>query len=66
MTFELIRMGWPNTAAIAALAMMPIMALTVTTDRRPHAAPTELAVVCQMPATCTLLAAAAESNDILQ
>ena len=31
MTFELVRMGWPNTAAIVALAMMPIVALTTTT-----------------------------------
>ena len=62
MTFELIRMGWPNTAAIVALAMMPIMALTVATDRRPNAAPTELAAVCPMPAACTVLAA----DDILQ
>ena len=27
MTFDLIRAGWPNTAAILALAMMPIVAL---------------------------------------
>ena len=28
MTFELVRMGWPNTAAILALAIMPVVALT--------------------------------------
>lgn len=27
MTFDLIRAGWPNTAAILALALMPIVAL---------------------------------------
>lgn len=27
MNFELVRAGWPNTAAIVALAIMPIVAL---------------------------------------
>ena len=27
MTFDLVRIGWPNTAAILALAIMPIVAL---------------------------------------
>lgn len=27
MTFELVRIGWPNTAAILALALIPIVSL---------------------------------------
>ena len=27
MTFEMVRMGWPNTAAIVVLAVMPIVSL---------------------------------------
>jgi hypothetical protein len=27
MTFELIRMGWPNSAAIMALALLPLVAI---------------------------------------
>jgi hypothetical protein len=27
MTFEMVRMGWPNTAALLALAVMPIVVL---------------------------------------
>ena len=30
MTFDLVRMGWPNTAAILALAVMPIVALATS------------------------------------
>ena len=37
MTFDLVRIGWPNTAAILALAMMPIVALATVADRRPAA-----------------------------
>jgi len=33
MNFELIRMGWPNTVAIAALAMVPIVALAAIPQR---------------------------------
>jgi hypothetical protein len=27
MTFELVRMGWPNSAAIVALALLPAVAI---------------------------------------
>jgi hypothetical protein len=27
-TFQLVRLNWPNTAAIAALALLPMIALT--------------------------------------
>ena len=29
MTFDLVRLGWPNTAALLALALMPAVALTL-------------------------------------
>lgn len=28
MTFELVRIGWPNSAAILALIMLPVVAMT--------------------------------------
>ena len=38
MTFELMRLNWPNTAAILALMMMPMVALaTLTPAGRPAA-----------------------------
>lgn len=66
MTFELMRMGWPNTAAIAALAMMPIVALTTITDRRPNAEHASAASICQTPAACTVVAAAAAVDTTLE
>ena len=33
MTFDLICAGWPNTAAILALAMMPVVALATGRNR---------------------------------
>ena len=62
MTFKLVRMGWPNTAAILALAIMPIMALTAEPERhRPvvQAEQTEAAAICLTPADCPAVAAAA-------
>ena len=38
MTFDLVRIGWPNTAAILALAAMPIVALAPWRDRQPATA----------------------------
>jgi hypothetical protein len=29
LTFELMRTGWPNTVAILALALLPIVALSI-------------------------------------
>ena len=52
MTFDLMRIGWPNTAAILALAIMPIVALTTVADRRPAAAQVEqieAATICLTP-----------------
>jgi hypothetical protein len=28
MTFELVRIGWPNSAAILALVLLPVVAMT--------------------------------------
>ena len=37
MTLELVRIGWPNTAVIVALAAMPVIALTTPPPPRPAA-----------------------------
>jgi hypothetical protein len=31
MTFDFVRAGWPNTAAVAALAILPMVALAFST-----------------------------------
>ena len=52
MTFELVRIGWPNTAAILALALIPILALTVSPAPKSEAAQTAAAEsldTCQPP-----------------
>jgi hypothetical protein len=69
MIFDLIRLGWPNIAAILALAMMPILALTMAPDRRAAAVPTEpieSAAICLTPAECAVAATAAAPETILQ
>jgi hypothetical protein len=65
MTFELVRIGWPNTAAILALALMPVLALTAATDRRPNVIASERieASICQPSAGCIEIAAAAAAAD---
>lgn len=59
MTFEMVRIGWPNTAAILLLAAMPVIALTTTTDLRSQAGQIEAAAVCQTVDACSFAAAAA-------
>lgn len=52
MTFEMVRIGWPNTAAILALAIMPIVSLTAAAEWRPDAVQTrqaDAATVCPAP-----------------
>ena len=69
MTFEMVRLGWPNTAAILALAVMPIVALTAMADRRPQTAqvqPIESVAICLTLAECTAIAAMAEPETILE
>ena len=34
MTFELVRCGWPNSVAIAALALLPLAALVMETGQQ--------------------------------
>ena len=61
MTFELVRYNWPNTAAILALAVMPIVALTTLAQDRPRAAEAACMVAatnCQTPAITTVAMAA--------
>ena len=69
MTFDLIRVGWPNTAAILALAIMPVVTLTTAADRHASAVPTEQtepAANCLTPAECSVVAAAAVPETILE
>ena len=69
MTFDLIRAGWPNTAAILALAMMPVVALA--TGGNPGSAAVraeqnEPAAICLTLAECAVIAAAEAPETILQ
>ena len=66
MTFDLVRIGWPNTVVILALAIMPIMALTTAAERRPVAAPIEAAAICQTQTACPVMAAIAAPETVLQ
>ena len=69
MTFGLIRAGWPNTAAILALAMMPIVALATMGDRRSaavRAEQIETATMWLTPAECAMVANAVVPQTILQ
>jgi hypothetical protein len=69
MTFELVRMGWPNTAAILALAVMPVVVLATTSDRRPDAAQVqqvEPASFCLTLAECSATVAAAAPETVLE
>lgn len=66
MTFDLVRIGWPNTATILALAIMPVVALTASVDRRPAAAQferSEAAAICQTVSGCPLTAFALADAD---
>ena len=53
MTFDLVRLGWPNFAVVAALAVLPILSLTTATDTRPKVTETETAVRSAMLDTGT-------------
>lgn len=55
MNFGLVRAGWPNTAAIAALAILPIMSLMALPQQNAAAETIESATVCQS-AGATVLA----------
>jgi hypothetical protein len=67
MTFDMIRFGLPNTAALVALAIMPIVALTTLGDPRRAAGPTEqieAATICQT--SCAQVAAIAAPELVLE
>jgi hypothetical protein len=69
MTFDMIRLGWPNTAALVALAIMPVVALTTLGAPRPvagHVEQAETATICQAPAACAEIALAATPGLILE
>jgi hypothetical protein len=69
MTFDLVRIGWPNTAAILALAVMPVLVLTAGPDRQPSAVQleqTEPATVCLTIAECSAIMAAAAPETVLE
>ena len=69
MTFDLVRIGWPNTAAILALAVMPIVALASATGPRPyetHVQQIEPAAICLTSAECPATAAAATPETVLE
>jgi hypothetical protein len=69
MTFDLVRAGWPNTAAILALAVMPILALTMSPERRPltvQAEQTEPAAICQAGPECAVFAFAVDPDTVLE
>jgi hypothetical protein len=66
MTFDLIRLGLPNTAAIVALAIMPVVALTTLSDPRPATAQVEQvesAAICQAPVLCAEIVVAAAAPE---
>ena len=69
MTFDMIRLGLPNTAVLVALAIMPVVALTTLATPRPAAAKVEQiepATICQAPAACAEIALAATPGLILE
>jgi hypothetical protein len=69
MTFNLMRIGWPNTAAILALAALPFVTVATVTERLPAVtavAPIEAAANCLTPAACSVLLAAADPQSALE
>jgi len=70
MIFNLVRMGLPNTAAILALAILPVVvALTAAPERRPATAAAEQsepAAICLTAGECAVIASAAAPETILE
>jgi len=69
MTFDVIRLGLPNTAALVALAIMPVVALTTLADPRPAAGQVEQiepASICHAPVACTEIVVAAAPGFVLE
>jgi hypothetical protein len=68
MTFDLIRLGLPNTAALVALAIMPVVALTTLPDPRPAAGQVEQAesaTICQAPVAGAEIAVATAAPEFV-
>jgi hypothetical protein len=69
MTFNLVRIGWPNIAAILVLAVMPAITLTTAPERTPaavHFEQIEPAANCMTLAECSVTIAAASPETILE
>jgi hypothetical protein len=70
MTFDLVRIGLPNTAAILALAAIPFMTLAGVAGRQPATVAVEQAEAaanCLMPTTaCSVIMAAADPQSALE
>jgi hypothetical protein len=69
MTFDMIRLGLPNTAVLVALAIMPVVALTTLAGPRPAAGQVEQvepATMCQAPVACEEIALAAAPAVVLE
>lgn len=68
MTFDLVRMGWPNTAAILALAAVPVLALMAQPSQQQTSSQLEhspTAAICLTMAECPAFAAAAPQEITL-
>jgi hypothetical protein len=69
MTFDMIRLGLPNAAALVALAIMPVVALTTLSDPPPAAGQVEQAepaTICQASVACAEIAVAAAAEFVLE
>jgi hypothetical protein len=66
MTFQFIRFGWPNTAAILALAVMPAVTLATAPDRQETARVQTVEADAFCPAPSVNLIAAAATATILE
>jgi hypothetical protein len=69
MTFEMMRLGWPNTAAILALAAMPLVALTTIADQRSdivQTRQTEPVAICLSVAECPITLASRAPETVAE
>jgi hypothetical protein len=69
MTFNLMRIGWPNTAAILALAALPFVAVATLAGQPPAVtavAPIEVAANGPTPSACSVLLATADPQSALE
>jgi hypothetical protein len=66
MTFELVRFGWPNTAAILALAIVPMLAFTAPDRLQGLAAEQDAPAFCATVTEPAALLVAAASEPVVQ